>query len=262
MKKTIFLLYGVISYAVFLATFSYAVGFVSTLLVPKHIDSVPQLPLRYALSVNAALLTLFALQHSVMARPAFKRWWTKYIPETIERSTYVLLASVCLVILFQYWQPIGGVVWQIESEAAQLVLKSLCLLGFGIVLVSTFLINHFDLFGLRQVWFHFKGKKYEELPFRTPAFYKHVRHPLYLGFMIAFWSAPTMTAAHLFFAIMTTAYMLTAIQLEENDLIKQFGVRYQEYKRSAPMLIPFINELKSKKIKSVSPKEKTSSSAF
>src|SRR5688572_701805 len=246
MKKILFLIYGVISYLIFFGTFSYAVGFVSTLLVPKHIDSIPQSPLSYALLVNAGLLTLFALQHSIMARPAFKQWWTKFVPEPIERSTYVLLASVCLVVLFQYWEPIGGVIWQVESESLQIILKVLCLFGFSIVLISTFLINHFDLFGLRQVWFYFVGKPYVPLPFRTPFFYKYVRHPLYLGFMIAFWSTPTMTVAHLFFAIMTTLYMLTAIQFEENDLIKDFGTRYREYKKSAPMLIPFTKGSKSK----------------
>lgn len=253
MKKALFLLYGVVAYIIFFATFCYAIGFVSTILVPKHIDSVPQSPLGYALIVNAALLTLFALQHSIMARPAFKRWWTKIVPEPIERSTYVLLASLCLILLFEYWQPMGGVIWQVESELMQLLLKALCLVGFGIVLVSTFLINHFDLFGLRQVWFYFIGKKYEPLPFRTPFFYKYVRHPLYLGFMIAFWSTPTMTIAHLFFAIMTTVYMLTAIQFEENDLIKQFGTKYQEYKKAAPMIIPFVKISKKANIQEPSP---------
>ena len=253
MKKALFLLYGDVAYIIFFATFCYAIGFVSTILVPKHIDSVPQSPLGYALIVNAALLTLFALQHSIMARPAFKRWWTKIVPEPIERSTYVLLASLCLILLFEYWQPMGGVIWQVESELMQLLLKALCLVGFGIVLVSTFLINHFDLFGLRQVWFYFIGKKYEPLPFRTPFFYKYVRHPLYLGFMIAFWSTPTMTIAHLFFAIMTTVYMLTAIQFEENDLIKQFGTNYQEYKKTAPMIIPFVKISKKANIQEPSP---------
>ena len=251
MKKPVFLLYGIVVYVVFFATFCYAVGFVSTLVVPKHIDSVPQSPLSYALLVNASLLTLFALQHSIMARPAFKQWWTKFIPEPIERSTYVLLASACLLLLFQYWQPMGGVVWQIESEILQIVLKAFCLFGFSIVLISTFLINHFDLFGLRQVWFYFTGKRYESLSFRTPFFYKYVRHPLYLGFMIAFWSTPIMTAAHLFFAIMTTVYMLTAIQFEENDLVKHFGAKYREYKRSAPMLIPFTKGSKNKTTDSI-----------
>lgn len=248
MKKTIFLFYGIIAYLIFFGTFCYAVGFVSALIVPKHIDSEPQSPLTYALLINAGLLGLFALQHSIMARPAFKRWWTKFVPEPIERSTYVLLASLCLLLLFWFWQPMGGIIWQVESETAQIILQSLCLLGFGLVLVSTFLINHFDLFGLRQVWLYFIGKKYEHLSFRTPLFYKYVRHPLYLGFMIAFWATPTMTAAHLFFAVMTTGYMLTAIQFEENDLVKHFGAKYEEYKRSAPMLIPFTKVSRNKKI--------------
>ena len=247
MKKTLFLLYGLVAYVIFFGTFCYAVGFVSSLLVPKHIDSVPESPLSYALLVNAGLLTLFALQHSVMARPAFKRWWTKFVPEPIERSTYVLLASLCLLLLFRFWQPMGGIIWDVGSEPARIFLQSLCLFGFGIVLVATFLINHFDLFGLRQVWLYFTGKKYEHLPFRTPLFYKYVRHPLYLGFMIAFWATPTMTVAHLFFAVMTTGYMLTAIQFEEHDLIKHFGERYREYRRTAPMLIPF-TRAKNKKV--------------
>jgi protein-S-isoprenylcysteine O-methyltransferase Ste14 len=250
MKKTVFLLYGIIAYLIFFGTFCYAVGFVSSILVPKNIDSEPRNPLGYALLVNAGLLTLFAVQHSVMARPAFKRWWTKFVPEPIERSTYVLLASLCLILLFWYWQPMGGVIWQVESETLQIILKSLSLLGFGIVLIATFLINHFDLFGLRQVGLYFIGEKYEPLSFRTPFFYKYVRHPLYLGFMIAFWSTPLMTAAHLFFAVMTTAYMLVAIQFEENDLVKHFGAKYQDYKRSAPMLIPFMKPSKNRKTES------------
>ena len=244
MKKIFFLLYGLVSYLIFFGTFCYAVGFVSMLIVPKHLDSGPQSPLILALLINAGLLSLFALQHSIMARPAFKRWWTKFVPEPIERSTYVLLSSVCLLLLFWYWQPIGGLIWQVKSEPAQTILTSLCLLGFGIVLISTFLINHFDLFGLRQVWTYFTGKTYEPISFSTPLFYKYLRHPIYFGFMITFWAAPTMTAAHLFFAVMTTGYMLVGIQFEENDLIKHFGLKYQEYKRSAPMLIPFTKFLK------------------
>ncbi|MEJ1239244.1 methanethiol S-methyltransferase [Chryseolinea sp. T2] len=240
MKKALFLLYGVVAYIIFLVTFLYAIGFVSSLLVPKHIDSIPDIPLGNALLINAGLLTLFALQHSIMARPAFKKWWTMFVPEPIERSTYVLFASVCLIVLFYYWQPLGGVVWGVESPALRLALQTLSMFGFSIVLVSTFLINHFDLFGLRQVWFYATGRTYEPLPFRTPLFYKYVRHPLYFGFLIAFWATPTMTVAHLFFAIMTTGYILTAIQLEENDLVKIFGKRYREYKQSAPMIIPFL----------------------
>ncbi|MEJ7645967.1 MAG: methanethiol S-methyltransferase [Chryseolinea sp.] len=239
MKKILFFLYGVISYAIFFGTFCYAVGFVSTLIVPKHIDSVPEIPLGNALLINAALLSLFALQHSIMARPAFKKWWTQAVPEVIERSTYVLFSSICLLLLFWFWQPLGGVIWQVESAPIQIGLYAICLLGFTIVLVSTFLINHFDLFGLRQVWLYLVGKKYEPLPFRIPIFYKYVRHPLYFGFLIAFWSTPTMTAAHLFFAVMTTGYILIAIQFEENDLVKHFGAQYEAYKKSAPMIIPF-----------------------
>jgi protein-S-isoprenylcysteine O-methyltransferase Ste14 len=244
MKKALFFIYGVVAYFIFLATFLYAIGFVSSLLVPKHIDSVPEVPLDHALLINAGLLTLFALQHSIMARPGFKKWWTMFVPEPIERSTYVLLASICLIVLFYYWQPLGGVIWDVESPVLRLALQTLSMIGFTIVLVSTFLINHFDLFGLRQVWYYLQGRPYESLPFRTPFFYKYVRHPLYLGFLIAFWSTPTMTAAHLFFAIMTTGYILTAIQLEENDLVKTFGKRYRDYKQSAPMIIPFLRRSK------------------
>jgi protein-S-isoprenylcysteine O-methyltransferase Ste14 len=251
MKKFFFLVYGLVSYLIFFGTFCYAVGFVSTLLVPRHIDSDPVSPLPYAFLVNAGLLSLFALQHSIMARPAFKKWWTKVVPETIERSTYVLAASLCLLLLFYYWQPMGGVIWEVQSETARLVVQAICLLGFTIVLVCTFLINHFDLFGLRQVWLSFIGRPYTHLEFRTPVFYKYVRHPLYLGFLIAFWAAPTMTAAHLFFAIMTTGYILVAIQLEENDLMKQFGEKYRAYRESAPMIIPFTK--RAKKSVDVSP---------
>jgi protein-S-isoprenylcysteine O-methyltransferase Ste14 len=247
MKKILMLFYGIVAYAIFFATFLYAVGFVSSWFVPKHIDSPPQSPLGFGLLVNAGLLSLFAIQHSVMARPAFKRWWTQFVPAPIERSTYVLLASVCLILLFREWQPMGGIVWMVESEGAAIVLKSLSMLGFAIVLVSTFLINHFDLFGLRQVWLNFRNEKYTDLPFRTPFFYKYVRHPLYLGFMIAFWATPVMTVAHLFFAIMTTLYMVTAIQFEERDLTTHFGTKYKQYKRVAPMLIPFTKTSADKK---------------
>ncbi|HEX5172014.1 MAG TPA: hypothetical protein VFW11_22705, partial [Cyclobacteriaceae bacterium] len=210
MKKVSYLAYGVISYAIFFGTFCYAVGFTTNLLVPKAIDSEPNSSLSYALIINASLLLIFALQHSIMARPAFKKMWTLIVPEPIERSTYVLLSSLCLIVLMWQWEPIGGVIWVFESETAKAILNSISILGFGIVLVSTFLINHFDLFGLRQVWFYFTSKKYEPLKFRTPFFYKHVRHPLYLGWMIAFWAAPEMTIAHFLFAVMTTVYMLTA----------------------------------------------------
>jgi protein-S-isoprenylcysteine O-methyltransferase Ste14 len=239
MKKIFSLIYGIVAYIISMGTIVYIVGFVSGLIVPKNIDSEPGSSLGLALLIDSVLLSLFALQHSIMARPAFKQWWTKFIPEPIERSTYTLFSSSCLLLLFWQWQPLGGIIWQAESETMRTLLLSLCLLGFGIVLISTFLINHFDLFGLRQVWLYFTGKKYEQLPFRTPLFYKHVRHPLYLGFIIAFWATPAMTATHFFFAIMMTGYMLIAIRFEEKDLIKHLGVKYEDYRRSAPMLIPF-----------------------
>jgi methanethiol S-methyltransferase len=244
MKKILFLIYGALAYVIFFGTYCYAIGFVTNLVVPSGLDSKPISSLAYALLVDVGILVLFALQHSVMARPAFKKWWTAIIPEPLERSTYVLLSSLCMILLFLYWQPIGGVVWSVDSENAHMILTGISLLGFGIVLVSTFLINHFDLFGLRQVWLYFTGKPYTQLPFKTPFFYKYVRHPLYLGWMIAFWSAPTMTVAHLLFAVICTSYMLTAIRFEERDLIHVFGDKYIKYKQSAPMLIPFAKNKK------------------
>jgi methanethiol S-methyltransferase len=244
MKKIIFLVYGIIAYIIFFGTYCYAVGFVTNLVVPTGLDSKPTSPLGFALLVNVGMLVLFALQHSVMARPAFKRWWTTIVPEPLERSTYVLLSSLCLILLFIYWQPMGGVIWSVKSELAYQILTGITLLGFVIVLVSTFLINHFDLFGLRQVWLYMIGKLYTQLAFRTPFFYKYVRHPLYLGWMIAFWAAPTMTVAHFLFAVICTGYMLTAIRFEERDLIHAFGDKYIRYKQTAPMLIPFVKNKK------------------
>lgn len=239
MKKTIFLLYGIVSYALFFGTYCYAVGFVTNLLVPSGLDSVPSAPVGTAIAINVGLLLLFAIQHSVMARPVFKKWWTTIVPEPIERSTYVLLSSICMIALFIFWQPMGGVIWSFEAGSTYWLLQSISLVGFLIVLVSTFLINHFDLFGLRQVWLFFTVKPYTQLKFRTPFFYKYVRHPLYLGWMIAFWAAPVMTVAHLMFAIICTIYMLTAIKLEERDLMSAFGDQYAKYREQAPMLIPF-----------------------
>ncbi len=239
MKKIISLLYGVICYFAFFGTILYAIGFVGNIVVPKSIDGPAEVSLFRAIVTNAALLLLFALQHSIMARPAFKRWWVKIIPEHLERSTYVLLASLCLMLLMWQWQPMGGVIWTVENKIIRTVMLCTYLLGWSVVFVSTFLINHFDLFGLRQVWLHFNGKPYTQLPFRLPFLYKVVRHPLYLGFLIAFWSTPVMTAAHLLFAALTTLYILTAIQFEERDLIKTFGVRYGNYRKWVPMIIPF-----------------------
>ena len=240
MKKFFSLFYGIVCYLVFLGTFLYAIGFVGNLLVPKTIDSQPEVPLLTAILVDASLLLLFALQHSIMARPAFKRWWTKIIPEHLERSTYVVLASLCLILMVWQWQPVGGIIWSVENETIKNLLLASFLSGWLMVLASTFLINHFDLFGLRQVWLYFTGKPYTQLPFRIPFLYRFVRHPLYLGFMIAFWSAPVMTTAHLLFAVLTTGYILTAIQLEEKDLVGVFGDKYRAYRKWVPMIIPFI----------------------
>lgn len=242
MKKILILIYGVIAYFAFFGTILYAIGFVGNLVVPKTIDGSPQLALLQAILINAFLLLLFALQHSIMARPAFKAWWTRIIPEPMERSTFVLLASLCLMLMMWQWQPIGGVIWSVKSEIFRTVLLVLYLAGWAIVFISTFLINHFDLFGLRQVWLYATGKKYKSLPFRVPLFYRFVRHPLYFGFLIAFWSTPEMTIAHLLFTVLTTGYILTAIKFEEKDLITHFGEKYLNYRAWVPKIIPFIKK--------------------
>lgn len=249
MKKTLFLLYGVVSYLAFFGTILYAIGFTGNLLVPKSIDGAPEVPLWQAILTNTAFLLLFAVQHSTMARPAFKRWWTQYVPKPIERSTFVLLTSIILSAMFFYWQPMGGTVWQIENEMAKVILLAFFLLGWAMVFLATFLINHFDLFGLRQVWLYFRGQEYTQLPFRVPFLYKFVRHPLYLGFLIAFWSTPVMTVTHLLFALATTGYILTAIQLEERDLIAHFGQRYRDYRKQVPMIFPTGNKKPDESVK-------------
>lgn len=237
MNRLLALLYGVVCYAIFFGTFLYAAGFVGNIGVPKSIDAVPQAPLAQALLINLCLLSVFAVQHSVMARPAFKRWWTRIVPQPVERSTYVLFSSLALILMFALWEPMGVVIWQVEHPVARALLHAGFGFGWLLVLVSTFLINHFDLFGLRQVWLYFRGRRYTHLPFREPWLYRYVRHPLYLGWFFAFWCAPTMTAAHLVFAVMTAAYILLAIQLEERDLTLHHP-EYREYRERVPMLVP------------------------
>jgi methanethiol S-methyltransferase len=238
LKRTLVLLYGVAAYVVFFATFLYAFGFVGNVLVPKSMDSPPAMPFLQALLIDAGLLGLFALQHSIMARQWFKRMLTRIIPEPAERPTYVLFSSLALILLFSQWQPLGGTIWQIESPAGVAVMYGGFALGWLIVLAATFMINHFDLFGLRQVALYFMRRPYTPLRFGTPFFYRYVRHPLYFGWLLAFWCTPVMTSAHLFFALMTTGYILIAIQFEERDLIRQHGDSYRSYRDRVPMILP------------------------
>jgi protein-S-isoprenylcysteine O-methyltransferase Ste14 len=237
-KRISVFLYGVVSYAIFFGTFLYALGFVGNFVVPRTLDGPPLLPTGQALLIDLLLLGAFAIQHSLMARPFFKRWLTRFIPESAERSTYVLFSSLALIALFAFWQPLGGVVWDVQDPVARAVLYALFGFGWLLVLVATFLINHFDLFGLRQVWLQLVGRPYTQLKFGTPGPYKLVRHPLYLGWLFAFWATPTMTGTHLLFAFMTTAYILVAIQFEEKDLVDSLGDDYRHYRERVPMILP------------------------
>jgi protein-S-isoprenylcysteine O-methyltransferase Ste14 len=242
MGKLFAFLYGIVAYLAFFVVILYSIGFVTGLGVPKTIDSGTVGPPLQAIVVNLLLMSLFAIQHSVMARPQFKKWWAQFVPASVERSTYVLFANVALALLLWQWQPIPTVIWQIDNPQIAAVLLGLTLLGWVIVFSSTFLINHFELFGLHQVINNLTGKPMPTVRFRTPLLYNLVRHPLYLGFIIAFWITPMMTAGHLLFAAVTTAYIFVGIALEEHDLITVFGDEYRRYRQRVAMIVPFLGK--------------------
>ncbi len=240
MKRLLVFSYGIISYALFFVTFLYSIGFIGNILVPRSIDSTPTMPLSSAMAVNLCLLALFAIQHSGMARPAFKRWLTRFIPEAAERSTYVLMSTVALAAMMAFWQPLGGVIWSVTAPGAAMALICAYLASWLLLLYATFLINHFDLFGLRQVWYALRRKEAPDLNFVTPALYRIVRHPIYVGWLGIMWFTPTMTATHLLFAVGSTVYILMGIKLEERDL-EAAHPEYAQYKRKVPALVPSMN---------------------
>jgi protein-S-isoprenylcysteine O-methyltransferase Ste14 len=245
MKKLIIFLYGVVAYVIFLYAFLYAIGFVGNFIVSKSIDTGTESPMLTSIIINALLLSVFAIQHSVMARPTFKKAWTKIIPTAMERSTYVLLSSLALLLLYWQWQPMTQVIWNIEGRMASTAITVLFFIGWTIVLLSTFMINHFELFGLEQIYNNLKNKSSKPLTFTTRFFYGIVRHPIMLGFLIAFWATPRMTVGHLFFAVMTTLYIYISVKyFEEKDLRKFLGEDYNEYMKNVPMLIPFTKSRK------------------
>ncbi|HJS91969.1 MAG TPA: hypothetical protein VJ738_18525 [Steroidobacteraceae bacterium] len=240
MKRFLALLYGALAYAFFFGTFLYAIGFVGNVAVPKAIDTGSAGAASKAILVDLALLSLFALQHSVMARQGFKRVWTRIVPRALERSTFVVAATAVLALLLWQWRPLPGVVWDVRGTALGTALSGVFWLGWGILLASTFLIDHFELFGLRQVWVYARGSAFHAPDFKAPALYRIVRHPIYLGFVIAFWSTPFMSLGHLLFSAATTGYILLGICFEERDLIAAYGQRYRDYRARVPMLIPLL----------------------
>jgi len=238
MSRMLVFVYGVIAYAAFVAAILYLIGFTGAVVVPKHINSGPAVPLGPAVAVNLALVLLFAVQHTIMARGPFKAWLTRWIPAAAERSTFVLVASLILLLLFWQWRPIDAMVWDLRHPALRTALWALFAFGWALVFASSFLIDHFDLFGLRQVMLHLRRREYRHHPFLERSIYKLVRHPLMLGFLIAFWAAPTMTAGHLLFAGAMTGYILIGIRFEERDLVRHHGSEYADYRQRTPMLIP------------------------
>ena len=238
MRRVAYFTYGVFCYLMFHCVFLYAIGFIGNFFVPTSLDSAPQGTLMSAILVNTLLLSVFAVQHSVMARPWFKRWWTQFIPQPIERSTYCLFSNIAMILMFAFWQPLGGSIWNVAGPG-RWVLYAMYALGWLTVLYATFLVNHFDLFGLRQVWLHLRNQPYTHLPFREPSLYRYVRHPLYVGWIMVFWFTPTMTVSHLLFAVATTAYILVAIRFEERDLVVALP-GYASYRQRVPMLVPSI----------------------
>lgn len=237
LKKSLTLIYGIFSYLLFVTVFSYTILFIGNILVTPSLDTIGSGDLLQALAIDIGLLTVFALQHSIMARPAFKRLWTKIIPKETERSTYVLVSTLLLGSIVFFWQPLGGVVWQIENPVAMAAIYAVFTLGWAILFLASFQLNHFDLFGLRQVWLAYRGKPYTQLPFKTPFLYRYMRHPLYVGMMLGLWAAPTMTVAHLVFALLSTGYILVGTMLEEKDLEKVLP-EYRQYKNDVPMFMP------------------------
>lgn len=241
MKRWCVLLYGLACYLSFLVSFSYLAAWLGNLVVPRSIDSSPNDPLLAATAINVALIGVFGVQHSLMARPGFKRWLTRFIPQPAERATYVLCTSLALLLLFWQWRPLGGTIWDVRDPQIRVVMYSLFAFGWLAVVATTFLINHFDLFGLRQVWLYFRNRPYQPLQFRTPGPYRLIRHPLYVGWIIAFWATPTMTVSHLLFAFGMTAYILVAIPFEERDLAAFHGSRYEDYQRRTGRLLPRVS---------------------